>query len=138
MGVNCAGKLPLNPRNCVGSESFIRCSDTLRPDLKVDISLGKKSFPTSRPSSSSIFPPGTSWKLSAVVFSYPFFFLTSSALSFFSFSYLFLSLFLMVVISSTTDALILALVPYLFVTSNSTTFPFAVPPIPFILLLSSV
>ena len=94
MDVKCAGKLPLKPRNRVGSDSFIRCSETLRPDLKVDISFGKKSFPTSRPSSNWIFPPGTNWKLSVVMFSYPSFFLTSSALSSFKHSYLVLSFFL--------------------------------------------
>ena len=51
MGVNFAGKLPLNPRNLVGSDNLILYSDTLRPDLKVEISLGKKSFPASSPSS---------------------------------------------------------------------------------------
>ena len=52
MGVNFAGKLPLNPKNLVGSDKLILYSYTLRPDLKVEISLGKKSFPTSRPNSS--------------------------------------------------------------------------------------
>ena len=59
MGVNFAGKPPLKPKNLDGSDKLILYSDTLRPDLKVEISLGKKSFPTSRPNSSWILPPGT-------------------------------------------------------------------------------
>ena len=60
MGENFAGKLPLKPKNLDGSDKLILYSDTLRPDLKVEISFGKKSFPTSRPNNNSIFPPGTS------------------------------------------------------------------------------
>ena len=123
------GRLPLNPRNRPGSDNFIRCSETFNPDRKVDISFGKKSFPTSSPNSNWIFPPGTNWKLSLVMLSYPSCLLTSSVLSFISRSYLVLSFFLMVAISSTTAALIFIFVPYLLVRSISTTFPFSVPPI---------
>ena len=67
MDVKCAAKLPLKPRNRLGFDNFIRCSETLRPDRKVDISFGKKSFPTSSPISNWIFPPGTDWKLFMVI-----------------------------------------------------------------------
>ena len=127
MGGYFAGKLPLKPRNLDGSDRLILYSDTLSPDLNVEISFGKKSCPTSRPRSNSIFPPGTSWKLSIVAFSYPFAFLTSLMLSWISSLYLYSSLVGTFAILSTTDALILTLVPSLLEISNSTTFPLAVP-----------
>ena len=113
-----AGKLPLKPRNLDGSNKHILYSDIFNPDLYVEISLGKKSWPASRPRSSSIFPPDTIWKLSVVAFSYPSSFLTSSTLALISSLYLCSSRGGTNAISSTTDALILILVPSLLEISN--------------------
>ena len=138
MALKWAGKLPLNPRYRFLSNNFILCSEICRPHLYVEISLGKKSLPISSPKSIWILPPGTLWKFSSFTLSYPLIFLTASALSFISISNLSLSFFLIVAISSTIEAFIRIWRPFLLVNTRDMTAPSVVPPIPAILLSSSV